>query len=131
MMVMVDTTVWVDFFHARPLSHVEMLESMLANGDDICICGIVLTEVLQGIRRDAEFRSTRNLFSHLLFVPMQYTTFVEAAEIYRHLRQNGITIRKTVDCMIAAAAIENGISLLHNDRDFDFIRDYSGLKTIS
>ena len=87
--------------------------------------------MLQGIRSDAEFRSTRNLFKHLLFVPTQHTTFVEAAEIYRHLRQNGITIRKTVDCMIAAAAIENGISLLHNDRDFDFIREYSGLKTIS
>ncbi|MEE8431229.1 MAG: PIN domain-containing protein, partial [Candidatus Desulfatibia sp.] len=90
--------------------------------------GIVLTEVLQGIRKDSEFKKTRDLFNTLLFLPMPYPVFLKAAEIYRGLRRKGITIRKSVDCMIASVAIENDIPLLHNDKDFEAIEEHCGLK---
>ena len=128
MMVLVDTTVWIDFFAARFSGHVVALENLIINREDICICGIVLTEVLQGIRKDSEFKKTRDLFNNLLFLPMSYPVFLKAAEIYRSLRCKGITIRKSVDCMIASVAIENDIPLLHNDKDFEAIKKYCGLK---
>jgi predicted nucleic acid-binding protein len=128
MMVLVDTTVWIDFFAARSSGHVVAFENLVINREDICICGIVLTEVLQGIRKDSEFKKTRDLFNNLLFLPMPYPVFLKAVEIYRKLRRKGITIRKSVDCMIASVAIENDIPLLHNDKDFEAIEKYCGLK---
>ena len=128
MMVLVDSTVWIDFFAARSSDLVVALENLIINREDICICGIVLTEVLQGIRKDSEFKKTRDLFTKLLFLPMPYPVFLKAAEIYRGLRRKGITIRKSVDCMIASVAIENDIPLLHNDKDFAAIEEHCGLK---
>ncbi len=128
MMVLIDTTVWIDFFAARSSGHVVALENLIRNREDICACGIVLTEVLQGIRKDSEFKKTRDLFNNLLFLPMPYPVFLEAAEIYRGLRCKGITIRKSMDCMIASVAIENDIPLLHNDKDFEAIEKHCGLK---
>jgi predicted nucleic acid-binding protein len=128
MMVLVDTTVWIDFFAARSSGHVVAFENLVINREDICIGGIVLTEVLQGIRKDSEFKKTRDLFNNLLFLPMPYPVFLKAVEIYRKLRRKGITIRKSVDCMIASVAIENDIPLLHNDKDFEAIEKYCGLK---
>ncbi len=131
MMTLVDTTVWIDFFAAQSLPHVAMLEDLIENREDICICGIILTEVLQGIRKDTEFRKTRNLFKNLILLPMPYTVFLRSAEIYRKLRKKGITIRKPLDCMIASAAIENDIPLLHNDKGFQPIEKHCGLKVLS
>ena len=128
MMVLVDTTVWIDFFAARSSDHVVALEDLIRNREDICICGIILTEVLQGIRRDSEFSKTSDLFKNLLFLPMPYPVFLKAAEIYRSLRRKGITLRKSMDCMIASVAIENNIPLLHNDRDFRVIEEHCHLK---
>ena len=128
MMVLVDTTVWIDFFSGRPLPHVAALETLIEHREDICICGIILTEALQGIRKDVEFRKTRDLFNTLIFLPMPYTVFVRSAEIYRKLRKKGITVRKPLDCIIASVAIENGIHLLHNDKDFRPIEKHCGLK---
>ena len=128
MMILVDTTVWIDFFAARSSGHVVALENLIRNREDICICGIVLTEVLQGIRKDSEFKKTRDLFNILLFLPMPYPVFLKAAEIYRSLCRKGITIRKSVDCMIASVALENDIPLLHNDKDFEAIEEHYGLK---
>ena len=129
MMVLVDTTVWIDFFAARSSGHVVALENLIINREDICTCGIVLTEVLQGIRKDSEFKKTRDLFNNLLFLPMPYPVFLNAAGIYRGLRRKGITIRKSVDCMIASVAIENDIPLLHNDRYFAATEKHGGLRS--
>lgn len=130
MMVLVDTSVWIDFFSANPYPHVEALEKLIFERDDICVCGIILSEVLQGIRKDSEFNRTRNLFASLVFLPMGYSIFIRSAEIYRNLRRKGITIRKPVDCMIASVAIEHEIPLLHNDKDFVPIEENFGLKVI-
>lgn len=129
-MVMVDTTVWVDFFSGKPTPKVEMLEHFLTEGEDICICGVILTEVLQGIREDADYNKTLSRFDSFLFLDMNRRTFVKAAQLYRTLRWRGITIHKAVDCMIAAVAIEHNIPLLHNDKDFDPIEKICGLKVV-
>jgi hypothetical protein len=128
MMVLVDTTVWVDFFLANSHPHVEALEKLIAEREDICLCGVILTEILQGIRDDAEFKKTRDLLANLVFLPMSYSVYLSSAEIYRALRRKGITIRKSVDCMIAAVAIEHKIPLLHNDKDFIPIEKHFDLK---
>jgi len=130
-MVLVDTTVWIDFFAARSSPHVAALESLIERREDICICGIILTEVLQGIRKDSEFQKTRDLFNNLIFLPMHYPVFLRSADIFRKLRSKGITIRKSLDCMIASVAIENDIPLLQNDKDFQPIEKHCSLKVLS
>jgi predicted nucleic acid-binding protein len=129
--VLVDTTVWVDFLNDKNTPQVQTLEQLVADEEDICTCGVILAEVLQGIREDADYRKTVSRFDSFLFLPMDRRTFVRAAELYRSLRRRGVTIRKTVDCMIAAAAIENRILLLHNDKDFDPIEKFCGLKVLN
>jgi predicted nucleic acid-binding protein len=131
MMVLIDTTVWIDFFAGRQLPHATTLERLIKHREDICICGIILTEVLQGIRQKSEFRKTKQLFTAMIFLPMPYSVFLGAAEIYRELRRRGITIRNSVDCMIASVAIENDIKLLHNDRDFTPIEKHLGLNVLT
>ncbi len=129
-MVLVDTTVWIDLFAAKSTPEVNELERLLNEGEDICTCGIILTEVLQGIREDEDYQRTLSRFNTFLFLPMNRQAFVRAAELYRSLRRRGVTIRKPVDCMIASIAIEHDIALLHNDRDFDPIEIHCGLKVV-
>ena len=129
-MILVDTTVWVDLFAGRSTPHAERLEQSLATGEDVCTCGVILTEVLQGIRGDEEYRRTLARFDALLYLPMDRQLFIRAAELYRRLRHRGITIRKPVDCMIVAVAIRHDVMLLHNDRDFDPIEKHCGLKVV-
>jgi len=129
-MVIVDTTAWVDFFGGKPSAEVQMLERFLTEGKDICICGVILTEVLQGIREDTDYAKTLTRFDALLFLDLDRRTFVKAAQLYRTLRRRGITIRKSVDCVIAAVAIEHNIPLLHTDRDFDPIEKFCGLRVV-
>jgi predicted nucleic acid-binding protein len=129
-MVLIDTTVWIDFFAAKSTPEVAELERFLNGGEDICTCGIILTEVLQGIRRDEDYQRTLSRFDDFLLLPMNRIAFVRAAELYRSLRRKGVTIRKPLDCMIASVAIEHGIALLHNDRDFDPIETHCGLKVV-
>jgi hypothetical protein len=128
LMVLVDTTVWIDFFTGRNEPHAAMLQELIENEEDLSICGVILTEVLQGIRSDADFAKTKEYLNDLIFLPMRQTTFLRAAEIYRSLRKKGISIRKPVDCMIASVAMEYDIDLLHNDRDFDSIANHSKLR---
>ena len=129
-MVIVDTSVWIDFLRGSTTAEASKLEQFLTEGEDICICGIILTEVLQGIREDSAYAKTLSRFDTFLFLDMNRRTFVKAAQIYRTLRRRGITISKIVDCMIAAASIEHNIPLLHNDRDFDPIEKVCGLKVV-
>ncbi|NND70812.1 MAG: PIN domain-containing protein [Rhodothermales bacterium] len=117
-MTLVDTSVWIDFFKGSDLPHVARLERLIDEEDTIALCGINLTEILQGIDDDLVHRRVHSQLRELVLVPLSESTFVAAADIYRTLRRVGVTIRKTNDCIIAAAAMESGCSLLHNDRDF-------------
>lgn len=129
-MILVDTTVWIDFFADRNTPQVDLLISQINQNEDLCLCGVILSEILQGIRNIRQKRQIENMMDSLLFLEMTKSTFVLAADIYRELRSKGFTVRKTIDCMIAAVAIENNILLLHNDRDFDPIEKYFELRVI-
>jgi hypothetical protein len=130
-MTLVDTTVWIDFLTGKSSPQVDVLELLISGGQDICICGVVLTEVLQGVREEKQYRAIQRYFQSLLFLPMTQDMHLHAAEIYRYLRRKGITVRKPIDCMIAALAIAHKIPLLHNDRDFDPIAMHCHLKTVA
>ena len=129
-MILIDTTVWIDFFANRDTKQVGRLVELIDKKEELCLCGIILTELLQGIKNSSEYKVVNELFNSLLFLEMTKDTFILAADIYRFLRLRGITIHKTLDCMIAAVAIENNASLLHNDRDFDPIEKYYKLNVI-
>jgi predicted nucleic acid-binding protein len=129
-MVLVDTSVWIDLFRGKSTPEIRKLERLLGDGEDICTCGVVLTEVLQGVREAADYRRVLSRFDEFLFLPMSRRTFLGAADIYRSLRRKGVTIRKPIDCMIAAASIEHDVLLLHRDRDFEPIEVHCGLKTV-
>ena len=128
--ILVDTGVWIDFFTGKTAWYVDELESLLLHKKDICICGVVLSEVLQGIRHTRDYRRIKKLFEDIIFLPMTRDTFVHSADIYRSLRRKGITIRASIDCMIAAVAIQHRVPLLHSDKDFDIIAQHTSLKVI-
>lgn len=130
-MILVDTSVWIDFFAGRNLPHVDGLEQLILDNEDLALCGIILTEILQGVTDDTTHRRVRRHLSPLIMLPMPETVFVRAADIYRKLRKKGITVRKSNDCIIAATALEHHCQLLHNDKDFSPIARNFPLKIIS
>lgn len=129
-MILVDTTIWIDFFANRNTKQVITLIQLIQENQDLCICGVILTEILQGIKNPREHQQVENHLAPLKFLDMPKSTFLLAAEIYRTLRQHGFTVGKTIDCMIAAVAIENDVALLHHDHDFDPIEKHCGLYVI-
>jgi len=129
-MILVDTSVWIDFFRPLETPEAQFLTERLVQDEDICICGIILTEVLQGIRSDKEHRRVRKLLDPLIYLPTSKEAFVLAADLFRDGRSEGITIRRTIDCIIAACAIIHKVELLHRDRDFDRIAGFSELQTV-
>jgi predicted nucleic acid-binding protein len=129
-MILVDTTVWIDFFTGKPTPQVDILERLISEGEDICVCGLVLTEVLQGVREEEQYKKIKTYFQNLVFLPMTHAMHLHSAEIYRSLRKRGVTIRKPIDCMIACVAIAHKVQLLHNDKDFMPIEKHCGLKTV-
>ena len=129
-MILVDTSVWIDFFAGRDQPQVAALERLILADENLALCGIILTEILQGITDDAAFRRVRRYLNPLVMLPMSDTVFVEAANIYRKLRKKGITIRKSNDCIIAATALDHRCELLHNDKDFAPIAEHLGLQVV-
>ena len=129
-MILVDTSVWIDFFAGRDLTHVDTLEQCILANEDLALCGIVLTEILQGIADDTTYRRVRRYLRPLIMLPMPEAVFVRAADIYRQLRKQGVTIRKTNDCIIAATVLEHHCQLLHNDKDFAPIAEHFPLKVV-
>lgn len=117
-------------FRADDLPHVQKLETLIEQGERIALCGAILTEILQGIRDESAFHRTRAYLDFLRLLPMTQPIFIEAAQIYRTLRAKGITVRKPVDCMIAATAPAHNAQLLHNDRDFAAIVQHYPLRII-
>lgn len=124
MRVLVDTSAWVDLIndHESPAS--SALADLLAGEDDICTCGVIVAEVLQGLRRPSSQARVREGFRNLTFLESGgMDLYVRAADIYRALRKRGRTVRSTIDCLIAAIAEENRCHLLHRDSDLNVIAD--------
>ena len=129
-MVIVDTSVWIHFLAGRSNVETEWLARELVQ-QRMGLTDLILCEVLQGVRDDAASRQVRS--SLLRFEILDcggLTVAIAAAENYRILRGRGITIRKTIDCLIATFCIEEGHSLLHRDRDFEPFERYLGLRLI-
>ncbi|MDA0738417.1 MAG: PIN domain nuclease [Nitrospirae bacterium] len=129
-MIVVDTSVWVDFFNGKVSAHTNSLDRLLGK-EDIVVGDLILTEVLQGFRDEAQFREAKRLFEAFRIDSMVGKELaIEAAKNYRSLRQQGLTVRKTIDVMIATYCIHHKIPLLYSDRDFDPIVAHLGLKTV-
>jgi predicted nucleic acid-binding protein len=129
-MIVVDSSVWIDFFRNTPTPQVERL-SRLIGAQDIVIGDLILTEVLQGLRSDLDFRRARDALLTLEYRDMAGREIaLAAAQNCRLLRARGVTVRKTIDVVIATFCIASGMSLLHDDRDFDAMRDHLGLASL-
>jgi hypothetical protein len=129
-MVIVDSTVWIDYFRGTENPETNWMESELLR-KRLGLTDLILCEVLQGIRDDRAFTDAREaLLKFRLFATGGTDLAIAAAENYRKLRQHGHTIRKTIDCLIATFCLEAGHTLLHRDRDFDIFETELGLKVV-
>lgn len=126
-MVLVDTSVWIEVF--RKPSRVTL--DTVAPLRDISTCLPVIQEVLQGFRDEFTFRRARTLMLDLRLIdsPMALDLFEAAVELYRNARRSGLTIRSSTDCLIAASAIRNDLTVLHMDRDYELLSRVSPLKS--
>ena len=117
-MIVVDSSVWIDFFNGVGTSEVERLDRLLGV-TPLVVGDLILVEVVQGFRHERDVATARRLFSSLALLPMLGAhKACKAAENYRKLRSKGITVRKTIDGIIATACLEANLPLLFSDRDF-------------
>ncbi len=129
-MLVVDSSVWVDFFNGRQTPQTNLLHILLGK-ENILISGLIMTEVLQGFRVDRDFNTGLRLLNSLTYVDMTSKVLaIKSAKNYRMLRKQGKTIRKTIDGLIATYCIENRIQMLHSDRDFDVYEEVCGLNVM-
>lgn len=129
-MLVVDTSVWVDYFNGVENPQTNFLHSIL-DATPILIGDLILAEVLQGFRHDPDFEKVRRTLGKFMQASMVNPALaVQSARNYRFLRQKGITVRKTIDSLIATFCIENDHQLLHNDSDFDGYEELLGLQVI-
>ncbi len=129
-MILVDSSVWIDYFNGRKTAATERLDSSLGN-IPIIMGDLILAEVLQGFQRDKDFETAKNMLLGMPFMTMGGMELaLESATNYRLLRKNGVTVRKTIDVMIGTFCIHYQLPLLHDDRDFDPMVELLGLKTI-
>lgn len=129
-MWIVDSSVWIDYFGGRLTPQTDLLHAALGQ-QAIGVGDIILCEVLQGYRRQQDFDAARQaLLQFPVYIIGGIDIALKSAENYRLLRRRGITVRKTVDCLIATFVIERGFSLLHRDRDFDSFEDHLGLHVV-
>jgi predicted nucleic acid-binding protein len=117
--ILVDSSVWIDYFRGATSPQTDKLHSLL-RAMPILVGDLVLTEVLQGFRNDIQFQRTLRLLTSLSVVELGgQRVAIQAARNYRALRTRGITVRKTIDAIIATRCIWSGYTLLYSDRDFD------------
>ena len=129
-MWIVDSSVWIDFFNGRMTPQTNLLAQVIGR-QEIGLGDINLCEVLQGFHAQSDFERAREALLRFSVFPIGGKEIaVKAAENYRSLRRQGITVRKTVDCLLATFVIENGHSLLHSDRDFDHFAEQLGMSVI-
>ena len=125
-MIVVDSSVWIDFLNGRKAAHVDHLQAALGV-DEIIVGDLMLCEVLQGLGSERDARQVETLLRRFEIVPMAGEATVSAARNFRSLRRRGITIRKTIDLLIGTWCIENRRPLLHNDSDFRPMAQHLGL----
>ena len=129
-MILVDSSVLIDFLKGKENISSQKLKEVIVNEIPFAITPLILQEILQGSRDKKEFDVLNEYLTSQRFLHPQHPiqTYVNSAEIYFKARKKGITIRSTLDCLIAQIAIENDAFLLHNDTDFEQIAKFCPLK---
>jgi predicted nucleic acid-binding protein len=129
--ILVDSSVWINYFNGISTWQTDSLDHYLSS-TPIIIGDLILTEVLQGFRSNRDFQTAKNFLSALKFRQIGgYNVAIQSANNYRILRKAGVTVRKTIDVIIATYCIIEGLTLLHDDRDFDPMVTHFSLKTPS
>jgi predicted nucleic acid-binding protein len=129
-MVIVDTTVWVDYLNGRRNDQTEWLLSQIGK-ESIGLLDLVLCEVLQGVRNESQFQELKEqLLEFEIFCPNSVELAIAAASNFRELRKRGFTVRKTIDCWIATFCLREGHSLLHRDREFEVFEKQLSLQVV-
>jgi predicted nucleic acid-binding protein len=130
-MILVDTSVWIDFFNGKDSSQTNKLDYFLSS-TVIVVGDLILAELLQGFRNDNDYQIARSLLQEFESVQLcNIDLAMKAAQNYRILRKRGITVRKTIDSLIATYCIEHNMPLLFSDRDFAPYVKYLQLKNAS
>ena len=128
-MILVDSSVWIDYFRGTATPQAEKLESLLGT-EPIATGDLILTEVLQGFVSDRDFNRAKKLLTALVIVELAGKDIaIQAARNFRALRALGVSVRKTIDTVIATRCIESGLPLLYSDRDFDPFVRHLGLRS--
>jgi predicted nucleic acid-binding protein len=129
-MTLVDTTVWIDYFRNRSTPETDWLDREVSR-QRLGLTDLILCEVLQGIARPREFDRTRAVLQQFeIYSTGGIHLAVTSAQNYQTLRLQGVTIRKTIDCLIASFCLLQGHTLLHNDRDYDPFERLLGLRVV-
>jgi len=130
-LILVDSSVWIGYFRGEITAQTERLDRLLGQ-EPLAIGDLILLEVLQGFDHARDFDHARNLLTSLFVVELGgQEVAIKAARNFRKLRRLGVTVRKTVDTIIATRCIEDGYELLHCDRDFDAFEIHLGLRVVS
>lgn len=119
--ILADTSVWIDYLRGEATPATKSLERILAGGAPVAITGVIYQEILQGADSASSYKRLADYFGTQRFLhPLDpIETYARAAELYGRCRRSGVTIRSTVDCLIAQIAVEHDADLLHSDRDFE------------
>jgi predicted nucleic acid-binding protein len=129
-MVLVDTSVWVDYFNGLETSPTDRLDQLLGSGR-LMTGDLILAELLQGFAKDADYRTARRLLLDLPCAELVgRDNALRAADYYRRLRKRAVTVRKTIDVLIGTYCIQHDHELLHADRDFDSMQRHLGLRVL-
>jgi len=127
-MILVDSSVWIDYFRGLATPQADYLDALLGV-DAVCIGDLILTEVLQGFVQDRDFDRAKAMLATLDVVELGgRDVAVQAAANFRQLRRLGMTVRKTIDTVIATRCIRDDLALLYSDRDFDPFVRHLGLR---
>jgi predicted nucleic acid-binding protein len=127
-MIIADTSVWIDYVRGIDASHTDLLDYELLN-NRVATGDIIIVEFLHGFREEKDLKIAKQIMERLEYYDfLGKEMALESVANFRRLRKNGITIRKTIDVIIGTFCIENGFELLHNDKDFDPMEEYLGLK---
>ncbi len=129
-MIIVDSSVWIDYFNGKLSKEADRLDSLLGN-QEIVLGDLILTEILQGFQEDRLFREAQDMLESFPIASMLGKPLaIQSAKNYRALRKRGVTVRKSIDVMIGTYCIENHIPLLYADRDFDPMVQHLGLQSV-
>lgn len=130
--VLFDTTVWIDYLNGVSSAQTDLLDRYIADNEPVLVCPTIVQEVLQGIRNQRQFEETRESLMGFPCLNLPgLEAALQAAGLYRALRQQGVTVRKANDCLIAAYALHFEVPICHNDRDFTRLVQHTNLREVT